>query len=101
MPACPAADFWGVSLPTEAPASEGASLAFFPPLPSPHCASSLLYPGSALKNHNVNTICPFNLVSIALLSAFVKFCILILFVVVSSFLLLFFFGYKAIRVRED
>ena len=54
-----------------------------------------------LKNHSVNTECSFNVVSIALLSAFVKFCTLILFVVVSSFFFLFWGGYKAIRVRED
>ena len=54
-----------------------------------------------LKNRSVNTECSFNLVSIALLSAFVKFCILILFVVVSIFFLNFLGGYKAIRVRED
>lgn len=54
------------------------------------------------KITTLTRFCSFNLVSVALLSAFVKFCILILFVVVSSFLFLFFFfGYKAIRVRED
>lgn len=43
------------------------------------------------KITTLTRFCSFNLVSVALLSAFVKFCILILFVVVSSFLFLFFF----------